>query len=221
VFESREPDNRVDPRHAGIMVSDLITWSGLSAAYYFGSVPAPNLEWNHYDPSLNSYPERGAVFQDGGQGTQNNTLGLCLLERVVRNWDRDPTVIISMGTGGETGIFSFEKAKSLKHWQQVMDFSTFGTSQARREAWQLQVLGAMTEDALRKNVSFYRFNYENSATLDDASEKSIATCKEAARKMIADQKFPVLVKQLVALSGQKPPTHAGDQMQRKTRVRSN
>lgn len=222
VFESREPDNSVDPRHGGIMLSDLISWSGLSAAYYFGSVKAPDLKWDHYDPSLNRYPQTGAVFQDGGQGTQNNTLGLILLERVARNWERDPTVLISMGTGGETGIYSYPKAKSLKHWQQVIDYSTIGGNQAKREAWQLQVLGSMQEDTFRKNMRFYRFNYENNATLDDASDASVEKCKKAARDMIADEKFNRLVKQLVALAQQRPPTYPGDQMTTsKARVRAN
>ena len=84
-----------DPNCFGLKLSDVITWSALSAAFYFGKVDAPDYQWIFRDsdtpPGKKNIPPRlplktGAVFQDGGQGTQNCTLAFALTE-IFSRWN--------------------------------------------------------------------------------------------------------------------------------------
>jgi patatin-like phospholipase/acyl hydrolase len=104
-----------DKKDQNFDLIEVISWSALSAVYYFGKINAPNYQWCDYHPDIQRYYEncqyklgdsvetsvqkQGAVFQDGGQGAHNSTLGYALVESLARGWMQDGIFLLSLGTG--------------------------------------------------------------------------------------------------------------------------
>lgn len=103
---------------------DVMSWSALSATYYFEEVNVDDYEWCHYQPddyeqcryeqdpkAVDLGKKRGAVFQDAGQGTHNNALIHVLMEILASNWTVDENVyILSLGAGNIGQYLSYHKA---------------------------------------------------------------------------------------------------------------
>ena len=65
-------------------LKDVIAWSGLSAAYFFGKINVPNYSWVFSDSGTPTKTERQeAIFQDVGNGSKI-ALGICPTEILVR-----------------------------------------------------------------------------------------------------------------------------------------
>jgi len=91
---------------------DVMSWSGLSAAYYFGRINVDDYQWYHYQPdyyeqycqedkpgTVNIIRKKGAIFQDEGQGTHNNALIHILVEILANQWTDEDIYILSLGAG--------------------------------------------------------------------------------------------------------------------------
>ncbi len=94
---------------------DIIANSALSAAYYFGSIKDSNYEWtdNYIYPISRTF--KGAIWQDGGQGTNNCTLEEVILEAVATGWvSMEPggIEVLSLGCGTTNYIKPFNKVKT-------------------------------------------------------------------------------------------------------------
>jgi patatin-like phospholipase/acyl hydrolase len=82
---------------------DVISWSALSAVYYFDPITVDNFEWQD---RLTGDVKKGAFFEDGGQGAHNNTLGYVLAEILACRWTQQEEVyVLSLGTGYQPHIF--------------------------------------------------------------------------------------------------------------------
>ncbi|OQY54661.1 MAG: patatin [Candidatus Parabeggiatoa sp. nov. 2] len=139
--------------HEKYQLVDVISWSALSAVHYFGKINVDYYKWCHYkpgsqsdyeecryDPVAGGANEKGAVFQDGGQGANNNTLGYVLTEIMANEWTRDEEVyILSLGAGNLEQYIPYNKAKNFGLIRQGILY----LSQAREESLVDQVLAAI------------------------------------------------------------------------------
>lgn len=178
---------------------DLIAWSALSAAYYFGKINAPGYTWilkNNGTPP-ESANKTGAVFQDGGQGTQNCTLDFVLTEILSRNWgaDGEEVVIISLGTGSKTKFEDYSEAKDTRDIGQTIKYLT---GQARDESTTIQELAAAYVQKRRANIKLFRLDYETTEdyALDDTEHTS--EYQQGARSIIASSTFAELMANISA-----------------------
>jgi hypothetical protein len=104
---------------------DVMSWSALSSAYYFGEINVENYEWCHYQPdhyeqcqyshqegSVNLIRKKGAIFQDAGQSIHNNALIHLLVEILANGWvtDSEDIAILSLGSGNLDQYISYHKA---------------------------------------------------------------------------------------------------------------
>jgi len=138
-------------------IIDVISWSALSAAWFFGAIKAPNYKWKLPTPEGELKQYTGEVFQDGGQGTQNCTVMYDLVEVLAKDWDEEEVHILSLGCGSEdqsTAIVKYEKAINTSYLNQVLKF----TGQARAEATVIQVGAGEYVAGNRKNIHFYRID---------------------------------------------------------------
>ncbi len=189
-----------DPNCFGLKLSDVITWSALSAAFYFGKVDAPDYQWIFRDsdtpPGKKNIPPRlplktGAVFQDGGQGTQNCTLAFALTEIFSRGWDRDnEIIIISLGTGSKTKYEAYESM--VKTWNSTQAIK-YLANQARAEATPIQIMAAEYIAKWNAKINLYRLDYEakDEYSLDDTSH--VAEDKHGAADIISSPVFNNMV----------------------------
>jgi len=105
---------------------DVMSWSGLSAAYYFGQINVDDYQWYHYQPdyyeqycqedkpgTVNIIRKKGAIFQDEGQGTHNNALIHILMEILANQWTDDDIYILSLGAGNLDQYTPYHKAKHI------------------------------------------------------------------------------------------------------------
>ncbi|MEY4589364.1 MAG: hypothetical protein RL497_1440 [Pseudomonadota bacterium] len=193
-----------DADDANIKLRDVIAWSALSAAFYFGKINVPDFSWNQLD---NSTPPkrtamRGAVFQDGGQGTQNCTLDYALTEILANNWgdNGEPIIILSLGTGSPTKNTSYENAKNISDFGQAMKYIA---GQARDESTTIQEMAARYVQLKRPNIKLYRLDYEAKEDygLDDTKHMSVYT--QGADSIIQSAEFTRLVSDLEAAIKQK------------------
>ncbi|MBN1696699.1 MAG: patatin-like phospholipase family protein [Spirochaetales bacterium] len=155
-------------------LADVIGWSALSAACYFGKIDVDDYQWNYHDPDLTKHPQKGACFQDGGQGINNTTIfqittEICALGEKLKLTNHElehcayggsggenpyTIIIISLGTGMVKNFIPFHKAKKISHYQQMLLFG----HQAREESTRSQVLGASYTGSVNKKIRFYRFD---------------------------------------------------------------
>lgn len=145
--------NSTDPKDAGYRLLDVISWSALSAANFFGTINAPEFTWEHYAPDGTVDAARtGATFQDGGQGIHNCTLNNDLSEVHARNYD--DVVIISLGCGGSDLYVPYEKTSRKGLVAQVVAYF----SQARNESTINQVLAAKYIEKNRPGIRTIRLD---------------------------------------------------------------
>lgn len=154
-----------------VQLVDAMSASAFSGAYVFGRLPCPTIETTHFQADGEMLIARGAVFADGGQGTQNSTLSLAAME-ALEIMQRDPSaqvLLISMGCGNtfidehnytdkdrrrhERGlpVESFKTRSRSARFDEVVEYDEIqeilatGISvhnQARGEAIRLQLMGA-------------------------------------------------------------------------------
>ena len=187
-----------DSHDGGFTLRRVISWSALSAAYYFGKIKAPDYVWTLVDNATRSDCETkdekvGAVFQDGGQGTQNCTLDFVLTEILANNWaaNGDEVVIISLGTGGCTKFERYDDAKNIIDLGQTIKFLL---NQAREESTVVQKLAACYVAKYRsKNIKLFRLDYETTKdySLDDTEH--VAVYEKGASDIIRSATFDTLV----------------------------
>ena len=157
------------PDHADIKLRDAIRWSGLSAAYYFGHIPADSYEWDFLlhgsIPEVKPQKQTGAFFQDGGQGTQNCTLGFVLVELLRRGWENKEVTIASLGTGNYTEA---KKFKDKRNFSMIKEAGLYLANQARTEATMMQVLAAsyIARPEHNRNIKLFRLDYETEKEYD-------------------------------------------------------
>jgi hypothetical protein len=131
-----------DPLDAAYKLWEVISWSALSAVAYFGKINVPDFQWDYYLPEGSKIPQTGAVFQDGGQGTQNSTVGVATVEAVAKKWfdegTKDEVFMLSLGCGQVSTLIPYGQAVKTGSIGQIVDF----ISQARDEATINQQLAA-------------------------------------------------------------------------------
>ncbi len=145
--------NSSDRKDSGYRLLDVISWSALSAANYFGKINAPEFTWEHYAPDGTVDSARtGATFQDGGQGINNCTLNNDLSE--VLAGDRDDVLILSLGCGGSDLYVPYERTSKKGLVAQVIAYF----SQARNESTINQVLAAKYVEKHRPGIRTFRLD---------------------------------------------------------------
>jgi len=117
-------------------IVDVISWSALSAAFYFGKINVPNYNWTLTNAMSATEQKIGATFQDGGQGISNCTLGFDLDECLANDWH--DVFILSIGTGQRSMYIPYKKTAKTGYIAQVIDY----IFQARNEATPTQFLTA-------------------------------------------------------------------------------
>ena len=144
-------------------LADVISWSALSAVMYFGKINVDDFKWNIYKPDGTVSPNNwGAVFQDGGQGTQNNPLGACVSVAVSRKWIDEDLVILSLGCGEYQEITSYKDASHTGLLGQSINY----LSEARNESDTLSVIASKFITSTRPNVNLIVVNCSIPKDLD-------------------------------------------------------
>lgn len=151
-------DDRTENFYA---LNHVISWSALSAALYFGKIQAKSFAWKSYKPGGEVVSKTGAVFQDGGQGTQNSPVVVAMIEAIGR-WKDESIEIVSLGCGDQDMTVDYNKAAKSGIIKQVTGF--FG--QARGESSKMQYLGAALLDKYWANLEFRRLNVAIPAKYD-------------------------------------------------------
>lgn len=145
-----------DKEDAALSLVDVISWSALSAAFYFGKICVPDYRWKLFKIGGMEDDMVGAVFQDGAQGINNCTLGYDLIECMANNWDDEGVFILSLGCGSRPISMNYEMASKTGFLGQIIDFVT----QARKEATKSQVLQAKYIEKHRENFKCSRLDIE-------------------------------------------------------------
>ncbi len=143
-----------DDYHSQFPLVHVVSWSALSAAYYFGHIPVKEFRWTNYLPDGTPIPASGAVFQDGGQGINNNTVHYALTEVLANNWDEDGVFILSLGTGNINQQVSFEKASKADYLGEIFRYPF----QARNESTLNQILAGQYITGRNPKVKFRRID---------------------------------------------------------------
>ena len=188
-----------DPADNDILLSDAIAWSALSAAYYFGKISAPHYAWmlkNNDTPPV-TLKRKGAVFQDGGQGTQNCTLNFVLNEILAQNWgsDDEEIIIISLGTGNKTRSMPYEDANSMSDVGQTVRFLL---NQARDESTTIQEMAGWYVQQKRPNIKVFRLDYETKDNYDLDDTKHFLEYQKGGMKIVASPVYKQLKNLLVS-----------------------
>lgn len=190
--------DEVDNEHKLI---DTISWSALSAAYYFGKISAPDYHWSYLDPDNDWSVKCGEVFQDGGQGAFNNTISFAMTEMLAQSISTDKDdryFLLSLGCGDSIDIDRYDHEKTLGKWQQVRDY-VLG-SQARRESTIQQVMSA--NYVMEKNphkLLFCRLNCSLPVEADELDAvKHIPLFQQKASDILDDGLYQSVVRILKA-----------------------
>lgn len=186
-----------DDGDVGLKIVDAVTWSALSAAYYFGKIPAPNYQWGYMSPDGNWNVCSGEIFQDGGQGIFNNTLTFALTEMMANTLSKDQSeqyLICSLGCGDSVDIDAYGHEQHMSKWGQVVDYSI--RNQARRESTIQQVMSA---DYIMKNnphkLLFCRFNSILPSAADELDAITyVPLFQEKARELIDGATYKSMLK---------------------------
>lgn len=134
---------------------DVISWSALSAAFYFGKIPVGDFSWRHQLPEGKVQNKIGAVWQDGGQGTQNSPVLVALIE-ALRRWPGWRIELTYLGTGDIDPYVDYTKAKKANIITQVSEYF----SQARNESYAIQTGAAKALDIMWNNFVFNCYNVQ-------------------------------------------------------------
>ncbi len=145
-----------------IKLLDGISASALSATYYFGELAAPGVEIRQIDADGTAYVSQGAVFVDGGQGTQNSTVVLAAIEalKIIKADPNAQIVLISLGCGNEYAGRDFTEVSEFNVLDQLSDF--LFRNQARSESILMQWLAALKIEEINEDqLKLYRFDWEH------------------------------------------------------------
>lgn len=188
-----------DKADRDIRLSDAIAWSALSAAYYFGKISASHYEWqlkNNDTPPV-MLKRKGAVFQDGGQGTQNCTLNFVLNEILAKNWGNndEEVIIVSLGTGNKTRSTPYDNANEMSDIGQTIRFLL---NQARDESTTIQEMAGWYVQQKRPNIKVFRLDYETKKdyALDDT--KNFLEYQKGGMKIVASPVYKQLKRSLLS-----------------------
>jgi patatin-like phospholipase/acyl hydrolase len=153
-----------DPFEMEYTVSQVISWSALSAAAYFGKINEPDFVWDDFLPDGTVIENvKGAVFQDGGQGVNNCTLGAATITAIGQKWFDEDVIILSLGCGDYHQTLPYDAASRKGIAGQVIDY----LSQARNEAAVVQYMGARYLSIQRAgNYTLIRINCRLSKEAD-------------------------------------------------------
>lgn len=166
----RDFDSAVNARDMQLI--DAVGASALSGAVFFGKLAAPDVEVRQLRADGTGYQVKGAIFADGGQGTQNSTLAVAAAEalRIKKAHPRAQVVLISLGTGNDFGEREFKKVLKFGPLAELSDF--FFRNQARSESIQMQYLVARKIEEVVDDMKVFRFDWHHSS-LKDANPFSI------------------------------------------------
>ena len=145
-------------------VWEVISWSALSAVAYFGKINVPEFVWDDVLPDGTIVGDiKGAVFQDGGQGINNCTLGAASTTAIAKRWFDEQVIILSLGCGDYHERVPYEVASKSGLIEEVSGFLT----QARGESTTVQYMGARYLSVARKeNYTLIRINCNLPKKLD-------------------------------------------------------
>ncbi len=167
-LQNRDEDNS-PVNTEEIQLLDAISASAFSAAVYFGKLPAPEVQTRHLLSDGTTYAVQGAIFADGGQGTQNSTMALAG-SRSMNLCMKHPeaqVVLISFGCGNNYDERSFAEVEKYRDFQQITDFVF--RNQARSEAALLQWKATLRMEKMVKNLKVFRFDWHYDPSVDPAS----------------------------------------------------
>jgi patatin-like phospholipase/acyl hydrolase len=134
----------------------VVSWSALSAPAYFGKINEPDFFWDDFLPGGTVVEDiAGGVFQDGGQGINNCTLGAATVASIAKRWFDEEVIILSLGCGDYHKTVPYARAAKTGLIGQVTDY----LSQARNEAAIMQYSAARCLSITRKeNYTLVRIN---------------------------------------------------------------
>ena len=191
------------PRKREYELIKVLSWSALSAAHYFGKIEENEYKWYHYESGsdcsdLSKESQKGAVFQDGGQGIHNNTLGYLMVEILANGWIKkgEKIYLLSLGTGAADQRIRYEEASKFMTIRQVSSF----LSQARKESILGQVIGANYISKRNSEIiTFKRIDREIRKKEDDLDkveyiEKFMEYGQELANNCVSDEDVKILLK---------------------------
>lgn len=142
-------------RHKGLDLVDVISWSALSAVYYFGPIAVPDYEYKLWYQREHLRRVKGAVFFDGGQGRNNCTLMECIVTCIKRGWLEDCEIdILSLGTGNEKLYKPYAKADGRNRVQRIKDY----INQSREEGIHDQMHKAKAIISKYPNLTVHRLD---------------------------------------------------------------
>lgn len=107
-----------------IPLIDAISASALSAAVFFGKLATPDVILRHTNADSTGYLRKGAIFADGGQGTQNTTIELSAVQ-ALEFLKKDPeaqVALISLGSGNQYATREFVDVLGYNGFDQVTYF---------------------------------------------------------------------------------------------------
>ena len=160
-FRTRDLNEQPLQENGNVQLVDAISSSALSAALYFGKLHAPNVVWDDWQSDGSTRTMRGAVFNDGGQGTQNSTLAQTSLQVIMHDWgnritNSDQVIIISLGCGNDFATRDYAEASGLSPIDQTIAYLN---NEARPESCVLQWRAASFISAHNPNFKVFRFDY--------------------------------------------------------------
>lgn len=163
-----------------IQLIDAISASALSAAVYFGKLPAPNVQVRQLRADGTGYTTRGAVWADGGQGTQNTTVALAAIEalRIKQAEPDSQVVIISLGCGNDFGERDFNEVIKFRAIHHITDY--LFRNQARSESILLQWMAAAKIESVVDDLKLFRFDWN----YDDPDEADSFSINEKQRQFL-------------------------------------
>lgn len=165
--EIDSPENTAD-----IQLVDSISASALSAAYYFGELSAPQIKVKQFLADGRGEVVEGAIFADGGQGTQNTTISLATREalKILKSDPESQVALISLGCGNDFASREYKEVAGFRGIDQLVDFLYH--NQARRESILIQWLSSMQMEEIEDRLKVYRFDW-NLTSEKDASPFSV------------------------------------------------
>ena len=176
-----DPDSALNTRD--IQLIDAISASALSAAIYFGQLPAPQVQIPQVRADGKGYVTRGAVWADGGQGTQNTTVALAAIEALrIKIADPDSQVVlISLGCGNDFSEREFNEVLKFRAIDHITDY--FITNQARSESILLQWMAAEKIGGIVDDLRVFRFDWD----YDNPKEASSFSINEKQRRFLIEK----------------------------------
>lgn len=144
-----------DDYHKELDLVQVISWSALSAVYYFGPICVPDYKYiMDYQVDI-PYDTKGAVFYDGGQGRNNCTLSECITTCVLKDYLKDDHVhILSLGTGNSKLYTPYDEAIKTSKFTDLKNY----LSQARDEGVYDQLNKAKALAKKFDNLDVYRLD---------------------------------------------------------------